>query len=185
MSAKKDFLGGLFVCYDKYMDKTILVLDQYELDPTVDTSDRDGYAVRTAVRAVLVDQTGHIALMHSVKHNYYKLSGGSVDENEQLVDALARELLEETGCHAIVTDELGTVLEWRDFSRLKQVSYAYQAELQGQPGEPNLTESEIEEGFVLENLDEAIEKVEIGTTHIATSIGFMSRRDAEILRSSQ
>jgi len=170
------------------MDKTILVLDQPELNPTVDTSERDGYSVRTAVRAVLVDQTGHIALMHSVKHNYYKLPGGGVDEDEQLLDALARELLEETGCQAIVTDELGTVLEWRDFNHSKQVSYAYKAVLQGEPGNPHMTDSEIGEGFVLEwasNLDEAIEKVEIGATHIATSIKFMSRRDAEILRSSQ
>ena len=170
------------------MDKTILVLDQHELDPTVDTSGRDGYSVRTAVRAVLADQTGYIALMHSVKHNYYKLPGGGVDKDEQLLDALARELLEETGCRAIVTDELGTVLEWRDFSHLKQISYAYKAVLQGEPGDPRMTESEIEEGFVLEwakSLDEAIEKVEIGATHIAESIKFMSRRDAEILRSSK
>ncbi len=169
------------------MDSTILILDEHTIDSSTDISQRDNYQTRTAVRAVLKDMRGRVALMHSLKHDYYKLPGGGVDDEEQLLAALERELKEETGCLAKVTEELGKVIEWRDFSRMMQVSYAYGATLLGTPGEPSLTENEIDEGFVLEwtdNLRQAIEKVEANLVHTAISIAFMSQRDAAILRSS-
>ena len=170
------------------MDNTILIIDEHTIDPSTDIRQRDSYRTRTAVRAVLKDMRGRVALMHSVKHDYYKLPGGGVDDGEQLVAALGRELKEETGCVAEVTRELGKVIEWRDFSRFMQISYAYEATVRGKPGEPSLTQSEIDEGFVLEwaeSLIQAIEKVEASIAHPAINLAFMSQRDAAILRSSE
>lgn len=158
------------------------------MNSSVNIDERDGYFVRKAVRAVLSDQGGRIALMYAGQRKYYKLPGGGVDEGEDLTTALARELLEETGSEATVTKELGEVLEWRDFGKMKQISYAFKVSLVGEPGEPDFTQSEIDEGFRvrwIDSIDEAIRLVEANTTHEDIEVVFMSRRDAAILRAAK
>lgn len=170
------------------MNETILLLDQHEMDPSVNIDERHNYYVREAVRAVLSDQNGRIALMYAKQRDYYKLPGGGIDEGENLEAALARELLEETGSKATLTKELGKVLEWRDFKKMKQTSYAFEASVIGESGEPNFTQSEIDEGFELRwinSLDEAIRLVEANTTHADLEVVFMSKRDAAILKAAK
>ncbi len=43
---------------------------------------------RVAVRAVLFDNDENVALMHVSKEEYYKLPGGGVEEDEELLVAL-------------------------------------------------------------------------------------------------
>ncbi|RYX78709.1 NUDIX domain-containing protein [bacterium] len=167
------------------MDKEITVLDQHETDPSVVTHDRDTYYVRTAVRAVLRDSEGRIALMYSSRRNYYKLPGGGVDNDEDLEDALRRELLEEVGATVIINDELGQVVEWRDYKNFKQISHAYTATLKGDSVTPSLTESEIAEGFEVRwivDLGEAIRLVDVKSGSDDLDVSFMCRRDTAILR---
>lgn len=170
------------------MDTTILILDQQDMDPTVDTSDRDTYYQRKAVRAVLSDAEGRIALLHAGQRDYYKLPGGGVDEGEDLSAALVRELLEETGSQAEVTKELGMVVEWRDAHKMHQVSYAYSAIIVGEVGSPEFTQSEIDERFELiwaDSLDAAIELVESKTQHDDIAVVFMAKRDTAILKAAK
>lgn len=169
------------------MGKIILTLDEREITSIVNANDRNSYYFRRAVRAVLSDKNGQIALMYAKQGDYYKLPGGGVDEGEDLAAALSRELLEETGSRATVTKELGEVIEWRDFDQMNQVSFAYKAILIGGPIKPNLTQSEIDEGFEVRwvvNLDKAIKLVESGTSHEDLEVIFMSKRDAAILHAA-
>ncbi len=170
------------------MDKTILLIDEQETDSSANIDRREDYYVRRAVRAVLSDSGGRVVLMHAGQRDYYKLPGGGVDAGESLEDALVRELLEETGSRANVTEDLGQVIEWRDFKKMKQISYAYRATLNGEPGEPNFTQKEIDEGFAVvwvDNLDEAIKLVEAKLTHEDLEVVFMTKRDAAILRAAK
>ena len=169
------------------MNKTILVLDQQDIDPSADISKRDSYYRRKAVRAVLSDQDGRIALIHAGQRDYYKLPGGGVDEGEDLATALVRELLEETGSKAEVIAELGLVEEWRDVHQMHQISYAYRATVVGEIGTPSFMQSEIDEGFEMvwaDSLDEAIKLVESKTNHDDIAVVFMAKRDAAILRAA-
>ena len=169
------------------MDKIILLLDQHEIDPSVNIEDRDNYFYRRAVRAVLRDENGKVALMYAALGDYYKLPGGGVDEGESLDDALARELLEETGCKIIVKKELGIVLEWRDFVRMHQASYAYEANVDGDIGNPSFTQSELDEGFELRwinSIDEAIKLVHDNAKRDDLGSVFLAKRDVAILRAA-
>jgi 8-oxo-dGTP pyrophosphatase MutT (NUDIX family) len=170
------------------MNKAILVLDQHEIDGSDVFPERKSYKERRAARAVLKDDEGKVALMHASKRKYYKLPGGGIDEDEDALAALTRELLEETGCSARVVAELGIVEEWRDEDKLHQISYAYQAIKVGKPVELNLTDSELDEGFELvwvHDINEAIKLVENAVDDPDVRVSFMTKRDAAILRSAK
>ncbi len=170
------------------MSEIIITLDQHEMDPTVSIEDRKNYYVRQAARAVLVDEIGRVILMHAHTRGYYKLPGGGIEEGEEIEVALARELLEETGATADIIQNLGTVVEWRDFKKFNQFSHAFKALLKEQESSPALTESELEEGFEaewIESLDEAIKLITAQEDHDDLDIMFMSKRDSAILRSAK
>lgn len=67
---------------------------------------------RTAVRAVMI-RNGKILLVHS-NQGYYKLPGGGVEDGESRIDALLREVAEETGyINCTVIGKIGIVTEKR------------------------------------------------------------------------
>lgn len=126
------------------------------------------YKVRRAARAVLVNDKGEVALMNVSKHGYYKLPGGGIENDEDIVTALAREIKEEVGATAEVTDELGMIIEYRpskhltktEGHNLTQISFCYIARLVSD-GENNLDEGEVRDGFRAEwhPIEKAIELV--------------------------
>ncbi|MBP9819286.1 NUDIX domain-containing protein [Candidatus Woesebacteria bacterium] len=107
------------------------------------------YSTREAVRAVVFDKENNIALLYVSRDNYYKLPGGGLEQGEDYLTALRRECVEEIGCDIHVIDEIGEVTEYRQFCNLKQTSYCYLANLEGEKGVPNLMPDEIEDGFQL------------------------------------
>lgn len=165
-----------------------LTLDETSIDQNLSVSSREGYTTRQAARAVLIDPTGKVALLHVTEDNYYKLPGGGIDEGEDPLRALERELVEETGCQGEVTHELGTVLEQRYYWNMTQTSYCYIVRQAGEKHEPDFTDSEKDRGFQLvwaDNIEEAIRLLESSVTidgPDSIGITFMRLRDIAIAK---
>jgi 8-oxo-dGTP pyrophosphatase MutT (NUDIX family) len=104
---------------------------------------------RRAARAVVLNPMGGVALLYVGKYGYHKLPGGGVENGEDIAQALERELLEEIGCRATVTRELGRIIEYRDLWNQKQTSECFIAQQVGPVGEPQFTAKELSEGFTV------------------------------------
>jgi len=108
------------------------------------------FKIRTAVRAVVYDKDGNIAVLNVSKQNYHKLPGGGVEAGEDVYTALKRECQEELGCSIEIYDELGQIIEYRKMFELKQISPCYLAKVIGEKGNPSFTEEEADDGFQIQ-----------------------------------
>lgn len=89
------------------------------------------------------------AVIHSEKLHPYSLPGGGIDDGEDMITALKREVLEETGCTCGTVTELGIVKENRANADYTQCSYYYVVEA-GSVGTPHFTEAETNSGTTLQ-----------------------------------
>lgn len=80
---------------------------------------------RLAARAILRRLDGKYALMYTEKFDLYSLPGGGVEKGEKLIDALKREVLEETGCSCDKIRALGYVYENRACHDFTQKSFYF------------------------------------------------------------
>lgn len=115
------------------------------------------FNIRNTARAVIFDKDGKIALMHSVNDKFHKLPGGGLESDEEKNEAIRRECLEEAGVEVGNLIELGFVKEIKGEYKMIQNSYCYLTKVIGDKKIPNLTESEIAQGFKIlwVSLDEA------------------------------
>lgn len=141
------------------------------------------YQVREAGRAVVLDNESMVALLHVTKENYYKLPGGGLEDEEDKIIALKRECIEEIGCDIEVTNEIGTIVEYRKIFSLKQISYCYLAKIKGEKGIPDFTEKEKEGGFevVWVGFDEAMKLVSSSKAENLEGSLYIVPRETEIL----
>ena len=109
------------------------------------------YELRIAARAIVIDEQNNVAILSTKKSiNYHhKLPGGGVEEGEYIVEALRREIIEETGCNIEIISEIGKIIEYRNKINLNQVSYCYFAKVKGEKGTPCFTKNEIDSGYEL------------------------------------
>ena len=123
----------------------------------IDTKDykEDGRAfVRPSVRAVIV-RDGKIAMVHSLKYDYYKFPGGGCEKNENHHATLIREVEEETGLAVIPSSikEFGMVhrIQKGDFGdTFVQDNFYYFCNVENQVQCQKLDDYEDEERFTLE-----------------------------------
>lgn len=123
------------------------------------------FRLRTAARAVLIDNENNIALLFVSKHKYHKLPGGGVERNEKIEDALKREVLEETGHHLEIGKEIGIITEQKNSMKEFQTSYCWLAKVVGEKQQHAFTEKELSEGFELQwmPLEKAIKTIKTET----------------------
>lgn len=112
-------------------DKIILGLDGMAHKPP-----------RLTARAIVKNQDGLYAVMYADKFKLHSLPGGGVEDGEDVLTTLRREVYEETGCICDEIKELGIVAENRASLDYTQINYYYVVTTTHQPGENHLTESE-------------------------------------------
>ena len=124
---------------------------------TIDTKDYDpgGTAfVRPSARSIII-AGDRVAMVHSLKYDYYKFPGGGIEAGESPVEAAIRETAE--GAGLAVRPE--TVREYGYVHRVQkgkrenmfiQDNYYFLCEVQGQAGAQSLDDYEAEERFTLE-----------------------------------
>ena len=167
--------------------KRILTIYEQDIVPEAPIIDTGNFRKRESTRAVVSDESGKIALLRVGLYNYHKLPGGGVDEGEDVPTALERELLEEIGCKAEVTGDIGEIIEYRNQFELEQISYCFVATQIGEKGEPDFTEKELREQFSVvwtDNIDSAIALLEQDKP-INYEGRFIQKRDLTLLRAAK
>ena len=158
----------------------------FEMDKK-DYENCDHSFVRDSARSVIV-KDGKIAMIHSLKYDYYKFPGGGIEQGESPVEAMIRETLEEAG----LTVKPGTVKEYGSVHRIQksdkddtecfvQDNYYYLCEAEDRPAAQHLDDYEAGEGYTLEFVDPmtAIRKNRaVGQTPYNP---FMFEREARVL----
>lgn len=141
------------------------------------------YKIRKASRAVVFNEENKIAILNVSNDNYYKLPGGGIEKDEDIITALRRELIEEVGVEVDVLDELGIIIEYRDNFKQLQISYCYLCKVVGEYQKTSFTEEEKNDGFILEwaSLNEAISILEKDNPEKYMG-KFIRERDLEFLK---
>ena len=170
--------------------RQLALLDQHQLGLR-EASDQSISYTRRAARAVLLNAAGQVAIMHFTATGSYKLPGGGIDEGEDTVAALHREIREETGYEITDIKELGEVVEYRYYCGMHQVSYCYTATATQFVG-TQLTQKEQDGGMELQWFDtipQAVAAIVSGhqVDEDGSPIGLkmMIQRDVAILKAVQ
>ena len=124
----------------------VIDLKNYKPDGTV--------GKRPSVRGIIL-KDGKVAMMHSLRYDYYKLPGGGIEEGENYEDTLIREVKEESGL--IVKKE--SVKEFGYVRRLEkgliedifiQENFYFLCDVEDTAVSQDLDDYEAEERFTLE-----------------------------------
>lgn len=138
---------------------------------------------RYTARAVLKNIDGKYAVMYSHKFGLHSLPGGGVDEAENIVSALKREILEETGCICEHIKELGYVSENRFHCDYTQISYYFIVETEGSTQQTQMTEDEIINNMELQwhTLEDMISLI-ASPVHDTNQRKFLQARDVAAIK---
>ncbi len=114
------------------------------------------HSARPSVRGI-IRKGDKLAMVHSLKYDYYKFPGGGIEGQEAHATTLIREVKEETGLNVKpeTIKEYGFVLRLQKSDSLEntifeQENFYYTCEVSEETGEQTLDDYEAEEGFTLE-----------------------------------
>ncbi len=115
---------------------------------------------RDSARAIII-LGGKVAMVHSLKYDYYKFPGGGIEEGESRQEALIRETLEESGLRVIPESvkEYGVVRRQeprnRKYDYFLQDNFYYLCDVYPGVARQDLDDYESDERFTLEYVDPA------------------------------
>ena len=143
--------------------------------------------VRNSARSIII-RNGKVAMVHSLKYDYYKFPGGGIEVGENPVEAMIRETREEAGLTVI----LDSVKEYGLVHRIQksdsdpaecfvQDNYYYLCDALDETVSQDLDSYESGEGYRLEFMDpqSAIQKNR--NVNSSPYNGLMFEREARIL----
>ena len=138
---------------------------------------------RFTSRAIVRNKDGHYAVMYAEKFGLYTLPGGGIEEGEDPISALHREVLEETGCICDHIEELGIVFENRAHQDFTSESYYYLVITDHAPEPIHLTDDEIKNKTTVQwhKLDEVIRLIS-EPNHTTTQRKYLQARDIAALK---
>lgn len=112
---------------------------------------------RPSARGIII-KNNKLAMVHSLKYDYYKFPGGGIEPGENRLEALCREVAEESGLTVILSSvrEYGYVRrkqKGRDCDIFLQDNYYYLCDTEDNVSSQSLDDYEDEERFTLEWVD--------------------------------
>lgn len=102
---------------------------------------------RNIVRAIILDNEGYFYFIRANRDDIFgkatmiETSGGGVEEGEDLIEALNRELKEELGAQVDILCKIGTVSDYYNILHRHNISNYYLCKIKSF-GDKNLTEAE-------------------------------------------
>jgi ADP-ribose pyrophosphatase YjhB (NUDIX family) len=143
---------------------------------------------RKAARGIIM-RGSDILLLYTKRYNDYSFPGGGVDEHEDLIEGLKRELAEETGAKNItVIQEYGIIDEYRphykpEYDLIHMISYFYVCSIDEELDKANLEDYEIANGMssVWINIHDAIKHNKDVIANQDPSMGFSIERETYVL----
>lgn len=145
---------------------------------------------RPSVRGVIL-RDGKLALVRSLKYDYYKFPGGGTDEGESHTDTLVREVREETGLNVLPESvrEYGYVYraqKGKTEDVFVQENFYYFCEVSEILSDVSLDDYEAEEEFTLEFASPRF-AAEVNRTHkhgekdASGNFAVMNERDTRVM----
>lgn len=144
---------------------------------------RSDKAPRLTARAIVRRRDGYYAVMYADKFRFYSLPGGGVENGEDVLTALRREVYEETGCSCDEIRELGIVAENRASLDYTQINYYFVVAAADSSGRNHLTEDELNDGtavqwHILDEMVRLINEQEVDRVQVK----YLKARDVAALR---
>lgn len=156
--------------------------------PEVKTLENKSMFTRMATRSI-AKYGNKILLMYTERYEDYSLPGGGLDEGEDKIQGMMRELIEETGAKEITNIKpFGIYEEYRpwyksEFEIQHMISYCYTCDISKELGESKLEAYETKNGMkaVWVDIHEAIEH-NIKTMASSSKKGLSIERETFLLK---